>query len=127
MSMDDAVDESPEAMLGNPSYAVVFAESLFDEHDIDMAQEDWVKQSAAAIKEHGATEWLAELLYTLKSGNTRNPVLNPTRTIVISASFRGDNDALVSAKTWIEANEKLLAELGAEKWLQQLLDILSNS
>jgi hypothetical protein len=33
----------------------------------------------------------------------------------------------VSTKTWIEANEKLLAELGAEKWLQQLLDILSDS
>jgi len=51
---------------------------------------------------------------------------NPALTINISDRLEGDHEPLVTRELWINANEKLIKELGPETWLWRLLDTLES-
>jgi len=51
---------------------------------------------------------------------------NPYYAIQISPILTTEHETLVSKETWIQANSKLIDEIGKEEWLKQLLDILES-
>ena len=51
-------------------------------------------------------------------------VINPFYAITISEDLTIEHDPLVSREMWIEANTKLIGELGARAWLEKLLHVL---
>jgi hypothetical protein len=51
-------------------------------------------------------------------------VINPFYAITVSEDLTIEHAPLVSRETWIEANTKLIDELGARAWLEKLLTVL---
>jgi hypothetical protein len=51
-------------------------------------------------------------------------VINPFYALTISEDLTVEHAPLVSRETWIDANTKLIGELGARAWLEKLLTVL---
>jgi hypothetical protein len=51
-------------------------------------------------------------------------LINPVYAISISPDLEGKREPLVSRDLWIEANRRLIDEIGAEEWLRRLLTTL---
>lgn len=51
-------------------------------------------------------------------------LINPVYVVSIDPDLVGQHEAIVSKQRWIEANTKLINEIGAEEWLRRLLAIL---
>lgn len=51
-------------------------------------------------------------------------LINPLYAISIDPDLSIDHEPLVSKERWIEANERLIDEIGTEKWLHRLLAVL---
>jgi hypothetical protein len=73
--------------------------------------------------------WLEELLDFL-SLPTRDfdghDIINPTLVTTISEKYSGKHEPLVTREQWLQVNEKLISEIGAEAWLWQLLGVLNS-
>lgn len=57
----------------------------------------------------------------------REILMNPVYAINISDELAGDHPVLISRQDWIDANERLIGEIGARAWLAGLLNILEGS
>jgi hypothetical protein len=53
-----------------------------------------------------------------------NMLINPYYAVNISSDLAGEHEPLVTQDQWIEANLRLLDEIGSRKWLEQLLAVL---
>lgn len=116
-----------EGMLTNPFYAVTFASHLFKKHSNLGSKEDWVAANAYIMKDIGAKVWLGELLDVLSQSRAEydgHDIINPATTINIPDRLKGDHEPLITRELWINANEKLVKEIGVETWLWRLLDML---
>lgn len=51
-------------------------------------------------------------------------LINPVYVVSIDPDLVGQHEPLVTKERWIEANEKLINEIGAEAWLRRLLAVL---
>ena len=51
-------------------------------------------------------------------------MVNPVYAISIDPGLATPHETLVTEAQWIEANLRLIEEIGAEEWLQQLLAVL---
>ncbi|MCL5411061.1 MAG: hypothetical protein M1324_04455 [Patescibacteria group bacterium] len=51
---------------------------------------------------------------------------NPYYAIQIAPILAAEHETLVTKEIWIQANSKLIDEIGKEEWLKQLLDILES-
>jgi hypothetical protein len=51
-------------------------------------------------------------------------LINPIYAVSIAPDLAGSHEPIVSKERWIEANEKLIDEIGAERWLRRLLAVL---
>lgn len=51
-------------------------------------------------------------------------LINPVYAISIDPDLAGSHEAIVSREQWIDANERLLKELGTSEWLRRLLAVL---
>jgi hypothetical protein len=51
-------------------------------------------------------------------------LINPIYAISIDPDLVGEHEPIVTKDRWIEANEKLIDEIGAETWLRRLLAVL---
>jgi hypothetical protein len=125
--MSSTEEDDAKAIFANPYYVVSFADYLFDTQDTPLAREDWVLANAKLIKEMGAKEWLTELLACLATEPSDNPtymVINPRQTVVFSDELHVEHEPIVDTDIWLEANMKMLKEIGAEEWLWQLLKVL---
>jgi hypothetical protein len=54
-------------------------------------------------------------------------LINPVYAVSIDPDLRGSHKPIVSKERWIEANEKLIAEIGSETWLRRLLAVLEGA
>ncbi|MBL8121768.1 hypothetical protein JNM87_03390 [Candidatus Saccharibacteria bacterium] len=117
-----------ESQIANPFYAVEFAAHIFKRHT-EGPKEDWIVANAHLIADIGAKAWLGELLDTLSQTRAKydgHDVINPTVVINVSERLQEQHDPTVSRSQWIQANAKLINEIGADKWLWRLLDVLEN-
>jgi hypothetical protein len=53
-----------------------------------------------------------------------NMLINPYYVINIQPSLAEDHEPVVSQEKWVQANLKLIDEIGAHEWLQHLLAVL---
>ena len=54
-------------------------------------------------------------------------LINPIYAVSIDPNLTGHHEPIVPKERWIEANEKLIDEIGAEGWLRRLLGILEGN
>jgi hypothetical protein len=50
--------------------------------------------------------------------------INPVYAVSINPDLAGRHELIVPKERWIEANERLVSEIGAEEWLRRLLAVL---
>lgn len=125
----DLSEKDVAAMLANPFYAVTFASHVFNAHSNLGSKEDWVAANADVIKDIGSKAWLTEFLDFMTQSRAEydgHDVLNPTLVVNISQRLEGEHEPLVTRELWLQANEKTIGAIGAEKWLWQLLDVLES-
>jgi hypothetical protein len=60
----------------------------------------------------------------LSKDDVSGMLINPPYAISISPDLAGKREAIVSKQRWIEANTRLIDEIGAEEWLRRLLALL---
>lgn len=120
-----AEDKTKESLL-NPYYAVVFADHVFSQKSIT-TEEDWLLLNTGLIEDMGMAAWLEELLEVLSVSRAKydgHDIVNPSLVVAISGSLQGKHQPLVTRQEWIQANTQLAKELGADTWLQRLLETL---
>jgi hypothetical protein len=125
-SMEPTEDNVRDSII-NPFYAVSFADYLFQNQHIETAKEDWVLKNSQLIKEMGSPSWVEQLLVSLSTKQQDTPtytVICPRNAVSLSTRLQGEHEPIVDSTTWVAANVKLIDELGTEKWLWQLLDVL---
>lgn len=125
--MQQADSSSPEIIL-NPFYAVTIRDELFSVQAPNASNEDWILLNANLIEDIGATAWLNEFLDVISQSESEydgHDIINPTLTISLSLGLRGTHKPLVERGDWIAANTKLLEQMGAAKWLERLLKVLT--
>jgi hypothetical protein len=63
----------------------------------------------------------------MDENDTINMLINPFYAINIDPSLADEHDPLVSEEQWVQANLKLIDEIGAHEWLQHLLAVLQGA
>ncbi len=56
--------------------------------------------------------------------NLQRILINPYYAITVAPQLAAEHDPPMSEAEWIQANASLIREVGAERWLKQLLDVL---
>jgi len=51
-------------------------------------------------------------------------LINPVYAVSIDPDLAGKHEAIVPKRRWIDANKRLIDEIGAEEWLRRLLAVL---
>ncbi len=51
-------------------------------------------------------------------------LINPVYAVSINPDLAGRHESIVPKERWIEANDRLISEIGAEEWLRRLLAVL---
>jgi hypothetical protein len=54
-------------------------------------------------------------------------LINPIYAVSIDPDLVGQHEAIIPRKQWIEANRKLINEIGSEEWLTRLLAVLEGN
>lgn len=122
----DTDERQSAGTIVNPYSAINLSDSLFKPHEIRQSKEDWVANSLKLIDENGAEAWLRKLLDVLGSdkGPLVQEMMNPFKAITFSARLQGRHEPIIEIDAWVQANLKLMNELGAGAWLWQLLGVL---
>lgn len=60
----------------------------------------------------------------MDENDTVNMLINPYYAINISPDLVGEHEPLVTQDQWVQANLRLLDEIGAREWLEHLLAVL---
>jgi len=63
----------------------------------------------------------------MNNQQTKKMFVNPYYAININPSLVEEHEPMVSKKEWIQANIKLMDEIGQEKWLKLLLSVLQDN
>lgn len=125
--MNDALLFDPKT-ISNPFYAVDLADHLFAPPNPKVSKEDWVLLNASLIEDMGENAWLSEFLDAISQSNEEydgHDIINPTLTVSLSFKLKGAHQPLIERHEWIAANAKLIKDMGATKWLEQLLSVLA--
>ena len=56
--------------------------------------------------------------------NVQRIILNPFYAITVAPRWTEEHEPPMGEAEWVQANASLMGEIGAERWLRQLLDIL---
>jgi hypothetical protein len=60
----------------------------------------------------------------MDSEEVKKALVTPFHTVQIEEYFSEPHETLISEEEWVQANSKLIEEIGAEAWLRLLLDAL---
>ena len=124
--MDTPANDA-SAMIANPFYAVTFASHVFKKHRNLGSKEDWIAANAYTMNDIGPQIWIEEFLDLMTQSRAKydgHDILNPMLVVNVSDRLEGEHETLVTRDLWIQANEKMIKEMGPEKWLWQLLEVL---
>ncbi len=56
--------------------------------------------------------------------NLQRIMMNPFYVVTIASQLTTEHDPPMSEAEWVQANAAVIREIGAEKWIRQLLDVL---
>jgi hypothetical protein len=113
-----------EMILVSPFSSITVAPVLTEEHEPPLSTEAWIEINTKLIHSLGAESWLTRLLSILEGKEDREEQMSPYNVINIDPRFAFEHAPIVPCEIWIEANAKLIPQLGAEQWLRTFLDIL---
>jgi hypothetical protein len=60
----------------------------------------------------------------MDENDVKDMLINPFYAININPDLAAEHEPLVSEAQWLQANLRLIDEIGAEKWLERLLAVL---
>jgi hypothetical protein len=63
----------------------------------------------------------------MDENDTINMLINPFYAINIDPGLADEHDPLITEEQWVQANLKLIDEIGAHEWLQHLLAVLQGA
>jgi hypothetical protein len=63
----------------------------------------------------------------MDENETIDMLINPFYAINIDPNLADEHDPLVTEEQWVQANLKLIDEIGAHEWLQHLLAVLQGT
>lgn len=63
----------------------------------------------------------------MDENDTIDMLINPYYAININPDLTGEHEPLVSEPQWIQANLRLIDEIGAHEWLEHLLAVLQGA
>ena len=61
-----------------------------------------------------------------KPEDMRRILMNPLYAITVSPAFSTPHPPMVTKDQWVSVNANMIKEMGAERWLRALLDILES-
>jgi hypothetical protein len=69
---------------------------------------------------------LAQALLDVLEGKVGAPdeLINPSRTVNIDSMFAAEHPPLIGRDMWVDVNVKHIRNMGTERWLRQLLEVL---
>jgi hypothetical protein len=67
---------------------------------------------------------LSEEAAVFSQDDSGDMLINPAYAVSISPDLAGKHEAIVPKQRWIEANTRLIDEIGSEEWLRRLLAVL---
>ncbi len=120
-------EKATTRLLIDPSSTVLITDEVCAPHKFSSSKEDWTLLNADLIKSIGAETWLNNLLEVLSlplNDYDGHDIINPTLAITVSPKLLEKSSKPVKRDDWINANAKLIAEMGAAEWLMQLLGVL---
>jgi len=114
-----------QRIIMNPFYAITVDPQLTGEHEPPMGEAEWVQANASLMEEMGTERWLRHLLDVLE-GKVGAPdeLINPSHTVNIDSMFAAEHPPLIGRDMWVDVNVKQIRNMGAERWLRHLLDVL---
>jgi hypothetical protein len=56
--------------------------------------------------------------------NVQRIIINPFYAITVASQLTEEHEPAMDEAEWVRANASLMGEMGAERWLRQLLDVL---
>jgi hypothetical protein len=56
--------------------------------------------------------------------NLQRMIINPFYAITVAPQLTEEHEPAMSEPEWVQANASLMREMGSERWLRQLLDVL---
>src|SRR5712691_11061795 len=56
--------------------------------------------------------------------NLQRIIINPFNAITVASQLTEEHEPSMSEAEWVQANASLMREMGSERWLRQLLDVL---
>ena len=56
--------------------------------------------------------------------NLQRIIINPFYAITVAPPLTEEHEPAMSEAAWVQANASLMREMGSERWLRQLLDVL---
>lgn len=113
----------------NPANTITFADYLFDVNEPLSSKEDWIMLNAQLLESIGASTWLNQFLDSIslsRNDYDGHDIINPSLAVKISESLKDVAHPLISRDQWVEANTKLLGEIGNTQWLGKILDLLED-
>ena len=57
--------------------------------------------------------------------NLQRIIINPFYAITVAPQLTEEHEPPLSEAEWVQANASLMREMGSERWLRQLLDVLN--
>ena len=57
--------------------------------------------------------------------NLQRIIINPYYAITVALQLTEEHEPAMSEAEWVQANASLMREMGSERWLRQLLDVLN--
>ena len=125
--MSQLDEENLKDIIINPFNAVVLQDYLFDDHNLEVAKEDWVLKNVGLLREMSAKDWLEQFLVALTTDMQDDPthtIINPYTGILFSKELQAEHQPIITRATWVDANVKGIQDVGSEAWLWRLLDVL---
>lgn len=124
--MPQFTEDALQRVLINPFYVLTVAPHLTWEHEPPVGEEAWVEANASLIRDGGAVAWLKKVLDVLEGqASPADDCVSPYQAVNIDPLFAVEHSPIIERAMWIEANAVQIRTMGAQKWLQQLLDVLN--
>lgn len=127
--MNSASENELIENIMNPANAITFADHLLSASEPVSNKEDWIMLNAQLLESIGASTWLNQFLDSIslsRNDYDGHDIINPSLAVKISESLKDVAHPLISRDQWVEANTKLLGEIGNTQWLGKILDLLED-
>lgn len=124
--MPQFTEDNLQRIMINPFYAITVAPQLTEEHEPPMSEAEWIQANSSSMREMGTERWLGQLLNVLEAKTTSiDERINPFHAVNIDPMFAAEHPSLIGRDMWMEVNVMQIRNMGAERWLRQLLDVLN--